>query len=259
MCIDSSKTIVVKIMFLRLVLVVISALIFVVDSRSLTSIETIPHGCEWQMQPVEDNETGEEPVLACQIRTINAAGSLLSNLTQTQSDRITSLKLECSDVLFFESSLEPNKHGNFLSTLRRLKDLKLDYCKIRNIPAGVLTPLRHLRRLSLRSHNSDWSSMTLELHPESFRGMSELRSLDLGDNNIWSTPSELFCPMYSLVHLNLTRNKLQDVVALGFSDWGNGPLAPGRACINGLEVLDLSHNDIIVLPDNGLSGLRSLE
>ena len=241
-----------------LVLVLIS--VEKVTPRSLTSIETIPRGCEWQMQPVQDNDSREEPVLSCRIRTINSAGSLLGNLSQTQIDRVTVLKLECSDVLFFESSLEASsKHGSFLNGLRWLKELKLEFCKIRNIPAGVLKSMRQLRVFSLRSHNSDWSSMTLEMHPQSFLGMSELRSLDLGDNNIWSTPPELFCPLYSLTHLNLTMNKLQNVSSLGFSDWGNGPLAPGRACVSGLEVLDLSHNDIIALPDNGLSGLRSLE
>lgn len=227
----------------------------------MTSYEETPRGCEWQMQPMEENQSAEEPVLSCQIRTVSSADMLLTNLTKSQADRVTSLKLECSDVLFFESSLDSaNKHGGFLSSLRRLKDLKIEYCKIRSIPTGVLSPLRQLKRLTVRSHNSDWSSaMTVELHPETFRGMSELKSLNLAENNIWSTPPELFCPLFSLTHLNLTGNKLQDVNAMGLSDWGKGPLAPGRACVSGLEVLDLSRNDIIALPDNGLSGLRALE
>lgn len=235
---------------------VISALIVAVTSRSLTSYEITPRGCKWKML---DTEAGEEPVLYCELRKIENAESLLGNLTQTQADRVTVLELNCSDKLFFESSLDGFKHNSFLSNLRRLVDLKVENCKIRNIPKAVLAPLRHLRRLSLRTHNSDWSAMSLELNAESFRGMGELRSLDLGDNNIWSTPADLFCPLYSLTHLNLTRNKLQDILSLGFSDWGDGPLAPGRACVNGLEVLDMSHNDIISLNDNGLSGLRALE
>ncbi|KAJ8979301.1 hypothetical protein NQ317_007974 [Molorchus minor] len=220
-------------------LLILSVVIVSISARSLTSIEMAPRGCEWRMQPDEGSEAGEEPVLYCQIRTINNSEQLMANLTQTQADRVTVLMLECSDVLFFESSLESNRQGSFLSGLRRLKELKVENCKIRNIPAAALYPLRHLRRLSLRSHNSE--------------------CLDLADNNIWNTPRDLFCPLYSLTHLNLTRNKLQDVSALGFSDWGNGPLAPGRACVNSLEVADLSHNDIITLPDNGFSALRSLE
>ncbi|VEN57674.1 unnamed protein product [Callosobruchus maculatus] len=237
---------------------VLSAVLVSVDARSLSRADSPPRGCEWQME-LEENDSVEEPVLYCQIRTINTAESLLRNMSQTDSDRVGVLTLECNDVLFFESSLETPRHGSFLSSLKKLKDLRVENCKIRNIPAAALSPLRHLRKLSLRSHNSEWSAMTLELHPESFRGLAELRSLDLGDNNIWNTPDDLFCPLFSLTHLNLTRNKLQNVSAMGFSDWGNGPLAPGRACVGGLETLDLSYNDIISLLDNGFSGLRSLE
>ncbi|KAJ8947770.1 hypothetical protein NQ318_017042 [Aromia moschata] len=183
---------------------ILSAVLVTISARSLTSVETVPKGCEWRMQAIEGDGSGEEPVLYCQIRTINNSEHLIGNLTQTQADRVTVLMLECSDVLFFESSLESNRQGSFLSGLRRLKELKVENCKIRNIPAAALYPLRHLRRLSLRSHNSEWSAMTLELHPESFR-------------------------------------------------------APGRSCVNGMEVLDISNNDIIALPDNGFSALRSLE
>jgi Leucine-rich repeat (LRR) protein len=177
-------------------------------------------------------------------------------------ERITALRLECSDVLFFESSLENNnKHdgGSFLGQLRRLRDLRIEYCKIRYVPSAVLASLRELRHLSLRTHNTDWSAMTMEFHPDSFRGLLDLRSLDLADNNIWTLPPELFCALYSLANLNLSRNRIQDVAELGFSDWGNGPSAPGKSCNVGLEVLDLSANDIILMPDNGLSSLRSLQ
>ncbi|XP_060524638.1 toll-like receptor Tollo [Cylas formicarius] len=239
-------------------LTVLSAVFVIVSGRSLTSMELAPRGCEWQIQPLQDGENVEEPVLYCQIRTINAAESLIGNLTQSHADRVTILVLECNDALFFESTLE-TRQGAFLASLKKLKDLRIENCKVRHIPAAAMSSLRHLRRFSLRSHNSEWSAMALELHPESFRGMSEIRSLDLADNNIWNTPQELFCPLYSLTRLNLTKNKLQDISTLGLSDWGKGPLAPGRACVNGLEVLDLSDNDIISLPDNGFSALRSLE
>lgn len=239
--------------------VVVFSVFVTVFGRSLTNMDSTPRGCEWQMQQIDINDSGEEPVLYCQIRTINSVEFLVRNLSQTESDRISVLMLECNDVLFFESSFETARQGSFLSSLKQLKDLRVENCKIRNIPATAFSQIRHLRRLSLRSHNSEWSAMNLELHPESFRGLSDLRYLNLADNNIWSTPEELFCPLYSLTNLNLTRNKLQNASALGFSDWGSGPLAPGRACVSGLELLDLSYNDIISLSDNGFSALRSLE
>lgn len=243
-----------------LVLLLLLTLSATIEPRTLTSFEEAPRGCEWQMQPVEENPSVEEPVLICQLRTVGSADVLLTNLSKSQADRVTALKLECSDVLFFESSLDSAKEIGFLNSLKRLKELRVEYCKIRNIPPSVLSSLRQLKKLSLRSHNADWSSaMTLELHAESFRGMSELRSLNLADNNIWTTPPQIFCPLFSLTRLNLSGNKLQDITGLGFSDWGNGPLAPGHTCVGALEVLDLSNNDIIALPDNALSGLRTLE
>lgn len=237
-------------------IVLVSNLV-VISSRSLSNVEDMPRGCEWQMQQSREDDNAEEQVLACQIRTINGTDSLVAGLSQNQADRIQALRLECSDVLFFESTLETAKPGGLFSTLRNLKDLRVDYCKIRNIPASVLSPLRHLKHVSLRSHNSDWSAMTLELHPESFLGMNQLRTLDLADNNIWSTPKDLFCPLYALSDLNLMKNKLQNVLTLGFGDWGNG--AQSYACGGTLETLDLSDNDIISLPENGFLSLKALE
>ncbi|KAJ9585990.1 hypothetical protein L9F63_020367 [Diploptera punctata] len=243
-------------------------LVVTVESRSITSRhEDALKDCEWQRvvatpDTVSDDDSHASVVLACRLRTIGGTESLLNNLTSTQVERITALRLECSDVLFFESSLESsNKQdgSSFLGQLRRLRDLRIEYCKIRYVPSAVLASLRELRHLSLRTHNTDWSAMTMEFHPDSFRGLAELRSLDLADNNIWTLPQELFCSLYSLTHLNLSRNRLQDIAEMGFSDWGSGPSAPGKSCNVGLEVLDLSANDIIIMPDNGLSSLRSLQ
>uniref|UniRef100_A0A182SDV1 TOLL-like receptor 11 n=1 Tax=Anopheles maculatus TaxID=74869 RepID=A0A182SDV1_9DIPT len=250
--------------FLKLVVLLV-ALVTVTVARSslMNRMDVAPRGCKWQR--VLD-ETGEDEapatvttVLSCKLKTIGGTDTLMRNLSSYQIERINSLRLECSDILFFESSLEANQHsGAFLGSLRRLRDLKIEYCKIKYVPSMVLATLRDLRSLSLRTHNTDWSAMNLEFHPESFRGLTELKRLDLADNNIWSLPTDVFCPLFSLRHLNLTRNRLTDVSQLGFSDWGNGPTAPGKACNTGLEVLDLSHNDLLALPDNGLSSLRSL-
>ena len=166
-----------------------------VECRSITSRHENLRDCEWQrVLQAHDSvsyegaaETSAAVVLSCRIRTIGGTDTLLSNLTSTQMERITALRLECSDVLFFESSLENNHKndgGSFLGQLRRLRDLRIEYCKIRYVPSAVLASLRELRHLSLRTHNTDWSAMTMEFHPDSFRGLAELRTLDLADNNI---------------------------------------------------------------------------
>lgn len=220
-----------------------------VSCRNLNVLDEPPKGCEWQINTQYVNDKLEEiPVLYCQLRTISNVDYLLTNLTQTQADRVINLRLECSDVLFFESSLETtNRHGSFLSILRRLRDLSVEYCKIRNISSTALIPLRHLKKFTLKSHNSDWSVMTLDLHPDTFRGMSELRYLDLGDNNIWTIPKGLFCPL-QLTLLNLTRNKIIEVDGIA-------------NCIDTVivETLDLSFNAITTLNDNVFTQIRNLE
>lgn len=238
-------------------------------SPPLPSSADAPRDCEWQ-RAAEDTAgdmslSEAAAVLSCRLRTIGGTDGLLANLTAPQAERITALRLECSDVLFFESSLEENRPGQqaggggFLGQLRALRRLSIEHCKIRYVPGSVLAPLRDLRHLSIRTHNTDWSAMAMEFNSESFRGLAELRGLDLADNNVWTLPPELFCPLTSMTHLNLSRNKLQNAMELGFSDWGEGPAAPGKSCNAALEELDLASNALAALPDNGFTSLRSLQ
>ncbi|XP_034253375.1 toll-like receptor Tollo [Thrips palmi] len=248
-----------------MLLFVLAVLLPCVPARVLP--QDAPRDCEWQQRLddglVDADVSLSESVLACRLRTIGGTDGLLANLTASQAERVTALRLECSDVLFFESSLEENRHhggGGFLGQLRALRRLSIEHCKIRYVPGSVLAPLRDLRHLSIRTHNTDWSAMAMEFNSESFRGLAELRVLDLADNNVWTLPPELFCPLSAtLTHLNLSRNKLQNAMELGFSDWGEGPAAPGKSCNAALEELDLSGNALSSLPDNGFTSLRSLQ
>lgn len=216
----------------------------------------LPKGCSWTGAVLESSQ---EKSMTCKMRTLSKSDTLLANLSVSNIDKLQSLRLECSDIMMFESSLEATSpSGYFLGNLKHLNQLEIEYCKIRYVPAMVFAGLGSLRMLVLRTRNYDWNSINLELHPESFRGLTELRELNLAENNIWSVPTEVFCPLYTLKALNLSRNQLNEVTQLSFSDWGKGPTAPGKACNTGLESLDLSKNDITLLPDNSFTALRSL-
>lgn len=231
------------------------------SSRSFTnSVDLVPSGCEiYRDQDVvmSDDQQQQAPnQLFCQLRTIASAETLLSNLSQHQMSKIGTIRLQCSDVLFFESSLETK--NDFLGAFKKLKDLQIESCKIRYVPSMIFSSLRDLKSLSLKTHNIDWSVMTMEFHENSLKGLNELQKLNLAENNIWSLPQDIFCPLYSLQNLNLSHNKLQDIAQLSFSDYGQGPHNPGKTCNTLLEVLDLSHNDYTRMPDNGLTSLRNL-
>ncbi|GBP80576.1 Toll-like receptor Tollo [Eumeta japonica] len=230
---------------------------------ALTSrVAEAPQECEWQRVSGAAGEPTRVQ-LACSLRTVAGATDLLAGLSASQAQRITALDLHCTDTLFFESSLDLGRRKEegteLLSRFHNLKELRIESCKIRYVPSAVLSPLSSLRSLIIRTHNTDWSAMSMEFHRDSFRGLTDLRNLDLGDNNIWILPSEIFCPLYNLKELNLTANRLQDISNLGFSDWGNGPTAPGKSCNTVLETLDMSDNEISGLPENGLSSLRGLQ
>ncbi|XP_012272275.1 toll-like receptor Tollo [Orussus abietinus] len=209
--------------------------------RRLGSPEA-PRGCEWRAEE-------EGTALVCRLRSFGGAAALVGNLTGEQADAVTSLGLECGDVLFSESRSDEAR--GLGAPLPRLERLRIDSCKIRHLPGGAFASFHALRRLTLRTRNGDWSAMALDVHPDALRGLAELRHLDLAENNLWTVPPELFCPLQNLRSLNLSRNKLQDVVSLGFSDWG----AP---CAKKLEELDLSGNDLGALPERALSALDGL-
>lgn len=231
--------------------------------------DVLPYDCIWSsaLSAPYDHVFGNkgqskiQSELFCKLKSISKSQSLLEKLSTSQLERITDFKLECNDNMYNESYLESNiTPGRFLGHLNNLKTLSIEYCKIKHVPSMIFAGQRELVDLKLRAGSKDQSSVHMTLHSESFRGLSNLQKLNLAQNNIWTTPADVFCGLPSLKVLNLTGNRLSDISALGLSDWGNGPAAPGRkrACNFGLEILDLSANMISIIPDNVLSAMRSL-
>ncbi|CAB3226682.1 unnamed protein product [Arctia plantaginis] len=217
----------------------------------------MPHECAFRSF---ETETSENTVLFCKIRTISSLDNLLQNISRTHYDDVVSLQVQCSEILFFESTLtahtdkSPGKHTG----LSKLRDLMIDKCKIRQIPERAFESFKDLKHLHVTTYNSEWSAMTMELHEQAFAGLNELIELNLSDNNIWSTKTDTFCTLYSLKNLNLSNNHLQNIKTVGFSDSRREQNLSVKSCNLVIEVLDMSHNDLIVLTDNCLSKLRSL-
>lgn len=173
------------------------------------------------------------------------------NLTlehQADLGRATSLHLGCSDVFFFESNLRSDHFGSLLE----LKKLSIEYCKIRTLPPRSFVGLSSLQELSIETHNSEWSAILLDIDYEAFIGLSKLRSIKLSNNNIFRTPSKLFCPLSSIETIDLTNNRLVDLEDLGLSS-----RAPVQCPVN-VRTLDVSHNSLRAMTPGSLASTSLL-
>lgn len=226
-----------------------------IATLSFSKYET-PDQCSWSA----DNETGSNRMaVLCRVRTLDGEGT---NLSALQVEGTTRLRVACSQVLLFESSLPPHAFHR----LSQLEELIIEDCKILQLPSEAFTGLRDLKRLSINTYNSEWgSAKSLELSPNSLYGLKELHILDLADNNIRTLPEDVFCGLENLQTLNLTRNKIRDASGLGYASKQQTyetSSVPRTECAGGLDVraLDVSWNQLQILrSDSGITRLRQLQ
>ncbi|KAL1491727.1 hypothetical protein ABEB36_012282 [Hypothenemus hampei] len=214
-------------------------------SMSKTLRYQAPDECKWVA-----TEDENDVALVCRLRTINSELEN-TNFSVIQPQHTVRLRLECSDALFFQSSLNA---GSF-KFLVELRELSIEFCKIGNLSDGAFKGLKELRNLTVKTHNTDWSAMALEIGPKTFsEELRILERLDLGENNMWTIPEGALCPLYNLEVLNLTRNRLREVInTFHFSN-----TLPEKCGLN-LKILDLSRNNIDSLPSGAFSSLGRLE
>ncbi|XP_058124002.1 toll-like receptor Tollo [Anopheles ziemanni] len=230
------------------VLTVLFGTIFGVFGASLSKslLNQAPDECRWA-------DYGDEDLtLVCRLRTINSELEN-TNFSVLHPENTVRLRLHCNDGLFFQSSLN---HGSF-KQLAKLRSLTIEYCKIANLSEGSFRGLKGLTNLTLRTHNTDWSSISLNVAPLVFNSeLANLQRLDLSENNMWSIPDGMICPLPKLDYLNLTQNRLRDLSAFHFSASLSTRLS--KQCGSTIATLDLSHNTIDNLPPAIFSGLRQL-
>lgn len=204
--------------------------------------------------------------LDCHVRTLSVDfwGNYTYNREQLEST--SRLHLKCNDKLYFESVLDPSQS---FFRLRNLHEVSLQSCKIRKIPTRIWAPLGFLKSLSISSYNGEWSSVVgMDIEMGAFEGLSSLEKLDLSQNNIWTIHDKnVFCPLRSLLKLNMSRNRLSDLDELGFgssfrvgnNEDGNSGGVSAASCSNlNIQSLDLSHNSLRRINPNAFNRLKKL-
>ncbi|RWS26126.1 slit 3 protein-like protein [Leptotrombidium deliense] len=206
-----------------------------------------PEDCEWKAVGI-----GDEVAVKCKLRTVNGAFDN-TNFSLISAEKTTSLTVICDDILF-ESYL---MNGSF-EHLTQLKELNIERCKIRELPVHTFIGLSQLNNLTIRTMNSDWGELSLQILPESFSRLKALQRVELSKNSITHLPERLFCNLRNLRFVNLSSNQFSEVVNIGFStknrDSGNDSCK-----LEALTHLDVSLNKIKVLTDRGFSLLSSLQ
>ena len=181
------------------------------------------------------------------------------------------LKVKCADLLPLESQMKSEHFGN----LPALEELDIEFCKIRQLPTRSFSGLTNLKKLTLQSHNSEWSSIMMEVDVTSFHNLDKIEDLNMAHNNLWSVPEGVLCNLPALNSANLSRNHLLEVSDLNLaSDNGcKSPLATLDLSYNyistlessdliqasSLKQLSLANNRISILGDNALTSVRSLQ
>ncbi|KAH8389270.1 hypothetical protein KR200_007476 [Drosophila serrata] len=172
------------------------------------------------------------------------------------ADGSSQLSIQCSDLYLFESTLPVA----VFARLQTLEALRLDSCKLLQLPNNAFEGLGTLKVLHLNTRNAEWgATRSLELFPDSLGGLKQLTELDLGDNNLRQLPGGFLCPVGNLQVLNLTCNRIRTAEQLGFADMSCAAAGTGSAGSE-LQVLDASHNELRSISESwGISRLRRLQ
>ena len=186
--------------------------------------------------------TQDQSIMQCSLRTLQ------SEIDATDSDigRAKQLHVKCSDMFFFESKLKSEHFGK----LSLLEELDIEYCKIRHLPPRAFAGLSNLKQLSIQSHNSEWTSILMDIDTNSFQKLETVESINLSNNNLWSLPINTLCNLTKIRKLNISKNHLLNAVDLGLSFIGG--------CQVPLLELDISHNHISSLGNGDLHQVKDL-
>ena len=239
--------------------------------------------CEWMSSGAEENnesDNGSNSSVVCKLKILDFRRNSSSAAMQVPSPGLkeaTSLRIDCSDVFFFESQLRSDHFG----TLPKLDKLEIHFCKLRTLPPRSFVGLDKLTVLSIHTHNVDWTSLVMEPDYEGLVGLEKLLRLDIRENNLKELPSGFVCPLKKLAVLDMSMNAIDDLADLGLSHSRRVPeeyhctvpahtlllrnnglktIAPDAlASLQHLKHLYLGHNEVSVLVANAFQHMDLLE
>ena len=107
--------------------------------------------CEW---------ISESKSVLCYLKILDFRRNSSSAAMQVPDpglESVENLKIQCSDVFFFESQLRSDHFGS----LHELQHLEINFCKLRTLPPRTFVGLRSLQTLVIQTHNEDWTSLEM--------------------------------------------------------------------------------------------------
>jgi len=183
--------------------------------------------------------------LMCNLRTINSEFDQ-TNFSVIPSLGTVSLSIQCAEIINQESKLLNHSFQH----LHQLEDLSIKHCKIGRLPRETFAGLSRLKNLTIQTHSDSEESISLSIVGGTFSRLSQLTSLDLSHNKLWTIPERELCQLPSLTYLNMSENTIKDIRDLGIS---------GSDCSLSVGSLDLSHNDLSSISSEAFENSKQLK
>uniref|UniRef100_A0A0N8BWA0 Toll receptor 13 n=1 Tax=Daphnia magna TaxID=35525 RepID=A0A0N8BWA0_9CRUS len=196
-------------------------------------------GCQFSQSSADGGVTS----LHCRLRSFNADWS--GSLSRLEQQSTKGLWVECADSSAYPVVLPTSAFAAF----PHLDWLHVDSCRLSDLAGKSLQGLDKLRQLRVQTRNADWPGTSLTISDQLLNDVRSLESLDLALNDMRSLPSRSLCALDQLVQLNLTGNRLSDLL------WANTE----TRCLPSLKVLDMSYNRLVTLAARSLANWTLLE
>ncbi|OQR71807.1 slit3 protein-like [Tropilaelaps mercedesae] len=200
-----------------------------------------PEECSWELI----SEQTPDVSMVCSIQSL-IGETEPANFSLTFPRRMAQLSIRCDNKLLRSELV----NGSF-KHLQLLQKLHVENCRFDSLPSDAFAGLSSLKHLVVKTLNSDWTDMSLQVSSTSFRPLTRIEFLDLSTNNMERLPANSLCGLDQLHFVNLTHNQLSSVGDIGFTT--------EPQCRLSIQQLDMSYNRFKALPERSFASLPSLK